>query len=100
MVYFVNKLDLSDQKYKTNGNIRNESYKGKFLFFMKDFVSFGTYCQSMYLMQIIFLIDKINGVHIPQFKISYISGTTHTPHLKLGELCCEVHYTWWGNQNM
>ena len=40
---FVNKLYLSDQKYHTNGNIEDENYKGKFLFTMKDFVSFGTY---------------------------------------------------------
>ena len=50
MVDFVNKLELSDQKYQTNGNLRDENYNGKLLFFMKDFVSIGTDCQSMYFM--------------------------------------------------
>ena len=47
MVDFVNKLELNYQKYKTNGTVRDESYKGKFSFPMKDFVSFGTYRHSM-----------------------------------------------------
>ena len=55
MVYFVNKLELSDQKYHTNANVRYEYYKEKFLFPMKDFVSFGTDFQSMYFMSIILL---------------------------------------------
>ena len=42
MVDFFNKLELIDQKYQTNGTIIGESYKGKLLFTMKDFVSFGT----------------------------------------------------------
>ena len=32
---FVNILELSDQKYHTNGNVRDENYKGRFLFPMK-----------------------------------------------------------------
>ena len=27
MMNFVNKIELSDQKYQTNGNVRNENYK-------------------------------------------------------------------------
>ena len=42
MVDFVNKLDTSDQKYQTNENERDENYKGKLSYPMKDFVSFGT----------------------------------------------------------
>ena len=38
MMNFVNKLYLSYQKYKTNGNVRDENYKGELLFPMKDFV--------------------------------------------------------------
>ena len=34
----VNKIDLSDQKYQTNGIIIYKSYKVKFLFLIKDFV--------------------------------------------------------------
>ena len=34
----VNKIDLSDQKYQTNGIIIYKSYKVKFLFLMKNFV--------------------------------------------------------------
>ena len=33
----MNKRELSDTKYQTNGNVRDENYKGKFLFSMKDF---------------------------------------------------------------
>ena len=45
MVDFVNKLELSDQKYHTNADLRYKYYKGKYLFTMKEFVSFGTDCQ-------------------------------------------------------
>ena len=43
MVYFVNKLELSDQKHQTNGNIRDENYKWNFLFAINYFILFGTY---------------------------------------------------------
>ena len=39
MVDFVNKLELSGQKYQTNGNVKDENYNGNFLFLMKEFVS-------------------------------------------------------------
>ena len=42
MVDFVDKLELSDQKYQTNGNVRNENYNGNLLFSMNNFVPFGT----------------------------------------------------------
>ena len=51
MINFVNKLELSDQKYQNNVYVRDEHYKGKLLFPMKDFVSFGTYYQSVSLCQ-------------------------------------------------
>ena len=64
MVDFLNKLELSDQKYHSNGKGIAENYKGKFLFPMKDFVSFGKYtfiqcilCQTYYL-------KKNNGFHV------------------------------------
>ena len=38
MMDFMNKIKLSDQKYQTNGNVRDDNYKGDFLFPMKDFV--------------------------------------------------------------
>ena len=59
MVDFVNKLELSDQEYQTNGTVRDENYKGKLLFPMKDFLTFGKYCQSMYFMSTIFIKDII-----------------------------------------
>ena len=31
MMNFVNKLELSDQKYQTNGNVNEGNYKGKFM---------------------------------------------------------------------
>ena len=45
MVDFVNKLELSYQKYQTNGNARDESYNETLLFTMKEFSLLGTYCQ-------------------------------------------------------
>ena len=35
MMDFVNKLEISGQKYQTNENVRDENYKGKLLFSMK-----------------------------------------------------------------
>ena len=37
MVDFVNKLELSDQKYHTNINVRDVDYNGNILFTMKYF---------------------------------------------------------------
>ena len=37
MVDFVNKLNFSDQKYLTNRNVRDENYRGGFLFTMKEY---------------------------------------------------------------
>ena len=67
MVDFLNKLELIDQKYHTNGNVRDENYKGKFLFHINEFVSFSTDRHSMYFMSTILLKDKINGVRVLQF---------------------------------
>ena len=55
MVDFLNKLESSDQKYRTNGNVRDKSYNVNFLFNMREFVLFGTYHQSMYFTSTIFL---------------------------------------------
>ena len=43
MFDFVNKLEFSDHKYRNNGTVIYENYKGKFLFIIKDFVLFGTH---------------------------------------------------------
>ena len=48
MINFANKLELSDKKYHTNGNLKDEEYK-KSLFTIKDSMSFGTDPRSMYL---------------------------------------------------
>ena len=48
---FFNILDLNHHKYQMNGTVRDEIYTGKLLFSMKEFVSFGTYCQSMFSCQ-------------------------------------------------
>ena len=95
---FVNKLELSDQKYQNNGNLRDENFKGKFLYPMKDFVSFGTYHQSMYFMSTILLKYKIDGVLVPKFQLAYIYDTTNPSHKILVKLCCEVRYMWWRNK--
>ena len=65
MVDFMNKLEFIHQKYQTNVNGRDENYNGKFLFPMKEFVSFGTDHQLMYFMSIRFLKYEINGVRVP-----------------------------------
>ena len=43
MIYFSDISELNDHKYKKNGTVRDENYKGNFLFTMKEFLSFGTY---------------------------------------------------------
>ena len=98
MVDFVNKLELSGQKYQTNTIVRNENYNGKFLFPMKDFVSFVTYSQSIYFMSTRFLKYKIDGDLVPQFQFSCICNTTLPSHKTLVGLCCEVASMCWGNQ--
>ena len=65
MVYFVNKIELTHQKYQTNGNRRDENYKGNFLFPMNNFLSFGTDFQSMYFMSTKFLKYKIIEIRVP-----------------------------------
>ena len=69
-----------------------------FLFSMKELVLFGTDRLSMYFISTIFLKNKMNWVHVTQFKISYIHYKTHLSHKKLVKLCFEVHSMWWGNQ--
>ena len=96
----MNKLELSDQKYQTNGNIIDENYKGKFLFTIKDFESFGTDGQLMYFMLNRFLKDNINGARVPQPQLAHIYDTTHPSHNVLVKLCCEVHYMRWKNQDL
>ena len=49
MVDFFHKLEFGDQKYQTNVTVRDKMYQAKFLFHMKDFVSFLTYTQLMFL---------------------------------------------------
>ena len=46
MIDFLNRLEFSDQKYQTNETVRYKNYKDRFLFPIKDFVSFGTDLQS------------------------------------------------------
>ena len=96
----MNKLELSYQKYHTSGNLRYGSYKGKFLLYMKEFVSFGTDSKSIYFMSNIFLKYKIDGVHVTLFQLACICNTTHPSHNVFVELCHEVHYMWWGNQEL
>ena len=77
---FVNKLDLSDPKYQTNGNIRDKNYKGNFLVPMKDFVSSITDSQSMDFVSTRFLKNKINRIRVLIFKLPYIRNTTYLSH--------------------
>ena len=100
MVYFVNKIQLSDQKYQANETVGYDIYKGKFLFLIKDFVSFGINCQSMYFMSTRFLKGRIDGVRVPQFQITYIHNTTYSLLKIFVKICCEVHYMCWGDQEL
>ena len=98
IVNFVNIIQFSDQKYKTNGTVRYEKYKGKFLFTMKGFLSFGTYLQSMCFMSARLLKYNIDGVCVPQFQLGYIHNTTHPLHKSLVKLCSDLHQMWWGKK--
>ena len=80
MINSVNKLELSAQKYQTNGNVRDENYKENLLLTFKDFVSFVTDPSSMYFMSTIVLEDKIGGFHITLYQLAYIRGITHPSH--------------------
>ena len=46
MMDFVNKLELSDQKYQTNKNVRDEHYKGRV------FISYEEPCVIRYISQV------------------------------------------------
>ena len=48
MVHVFSKIEFNDNKYKTDGTVRDENYKGRLLFPMKESVSFGTDSQSMF----------------------------------------------------
>ena len=86
MVEVINKLELNDKKYQTNGAIRDEDYKIKFLLPIKYLMSFRSDSHSMFLMSTIFVKFDIDGVHVPQFKLSYIHNTTHPSRKKFVHL--------------
>ena len=100
MIGFVHKLDLNDKKDRTNGTVRYKHYKGKLLFPIKAFVSFGKDHQSPYFMSTRLLKYSIDGVCVPQFQLGYITDTTHPLHKYLIKLCHYVHYMWWGDQDL
>ena len=93
-VDFMHKLELSDQKYKTIGNVRDENYNERFLYLMKNFLSFVTYCHSMYFMSTRLLKGKINGFRVSQFQLAYIREKNNPLHIHLVKLCHELHYMW------
>ena len=43
---------------------------------------------------------KIDGVRFPQFQLAYSCDIRHPSHKKLVKLCENVHYMWWGNQEL
>ena len=67
---------------------------------MKNVLSFGTDCQSMYFMSTRLLKYNIYGVRVPPFQLGYIFDTTHTLHKKIVKFFCGVNYIWWGNQEL
>ena len=50
MIHFVNKLEFNDQKYQSNGSVRDDNYRIKLLFTIEKLVSFGTDRQSIFYM--------------------------------------------------
>ena len=96
----MNKIELSDQKYQTNGNVRDENYKGNLLFPMENLVSFGTYHKSMYFKSTVLLKYMINGVRVPQPQLAQIRNTNNSLHKYFAKLCREVYYVWQGNKDM
>ena len=100
MVDFLNKLELSGQKYRVHGTVIDDNHTGGFLFPMKYFVSFGTDYKSMYFMSTRLLKDNIDGVCVPQFQLDYIHNSTHPSHKYMVKLCREVHYIWWVNKEL
>ena len=54
----------------------------------------------MYFMSTRFLKYKIYGVRVPKFQITYIRDTTHPSHNVFDRLCHEVHYMFFGNQEL
>ena len=93
-------IHFNGNKYQTNVTVEDESYNGKLLFFMKEFVSFGTDLQSIYFMSTRFLKDKIGGVCVPQFQLSYIRNTTHPLHKNMVKFFHGMHYICQGNQEL
>ena len=97
MIDFVNILELNNQIYESNGNLGEVSLRGKFLFTMKEFVSFGTDIQSMLFMTNILLKEKIDYICVTQFKISYIHYKYLPSHKHLFHY---DHYMWRGDQDL
>ena len=97
--WFFNKLELNYQKYKTNGTVRDKSYKGGLLFSMKYFVPFVTDIQSK-IMSTRLLKYNIDELHVPKFQLCYIRDKTHPSRRNMVELCPGVHYMWWGDQEL
>ena len=55
MVDFENKLELRDQKYQTNGNVRDENNNGKFVFTTKEFyvICYRSFVNLLYVNHIL-----------------------------------------------
>ena len=67
---------------------------------MKEFVSFRTYHQLIFLMPNTFLKRNIYGFNVPQFQLDYIRHTTNPLYKKTVKLCHDVKYMWWRNQDL
>ena len=63
-------------------------------------MSFGTDIQSIFCMLNILFKKNIDGPSFPPFELAYICNTTHSLHKYLVKLCSDVHYLWWGNQEL
>ena len=87
-------------KNQSNGYVRDDNYSSKLLFITNKFVSFGTDRQSMFYIWTIFLRDKVDGVRVPQFQLTYIHNKNHPLNKNLAKLWRDVNYMWWGNQEL
>ena len=51
-------------------------------------------------MSTIFLECNFDGVHVLKSQLSHIFNTTHPSQNILVKLCHDVHYMWWGDQEL
>ena len=77
--------ELNDKTFQTRRPVRDKNYKDKFVFYIKDFVSFGTDCQPMFLFQIYSYKRILVASMCHNFNMITLA-TKLTLHIKLGKV--------------